>query len=397
MDFRLTAEEAAFRDGLRSWLVANAPGDIAVLRQGFGVPPEYLEVLVDWQRRLHAAGYLGLHWPREYGGGGAGPVTQAIFYEEMARARAPEPPNAVGLDMTGPAIIRHGTAAQKARHLPRILSADHIFCQGFSEPNAGSDLAALATRAERRHGEWILTGQKVWTSFSRVANWCQVLARTNPEAPKHRGITCFLLDMRQPGVTVRPLRQISGDADFSEVFLDGARVPADQVLGAIDGGWQVALTTLAFERGPRTFARQLRLRQGVEGILALARRVPGGDRPLAADPCARQRLAQLYIDSEAVRCATLRALQPLLAGGSAPGPEGSVAKLHFAETWQRLTELALELQGAYAPLAAGSGRALDEGFWQAAYLRARGDTIAAGTSEIQRNIIAERLLALPHD
>jgi alkylation response protein AidB-like acyl-CoA dehydrogenase len=397
MDFRLTAEEAAFRDGLRGWLAANAPGDIPALRQGFGVPPEYLELLIDWQRQLHAAGYLGLHWPREYGGRGAGPVTQAVFFEEMARARAPEPPNAVGLDMTGPAIIRHGTPAQKALHLPRILSADHIFCQGFSEPNAGSDLAALATRAEWHNGEWILTGQKVWTSFSRVANWCQVLARTNPDAPKHKGITCFLLDMRQSGVTVRPLRQISGDADFSEVFFDGARVAADQVLGAIDAGWEVALTTLAFERGPRTFARQLRLRQGVDGALALARRLDGRDGPLAADPRVRQRLAQLYIDSEAVRCATLRALQPLLAGGAAPGPEGSVAKLHFAETWQRLTELALELQGAYAPLAAGCAHAVDEGFWQAAYLRSRGDTIAAGTSEIQRNIIAERLLKLPHD
>jgi len=397
MDFRLGAEEAAFRGALRAWLADNAPGDIPALRQGIGAPPEYLGMLVDWQRRLHAAGYLGLHWPREYGGKGAGPVTQAVFYEEMARARAPEPPNAVGLDMTGPAIIRHGTPAQKALHLPRILSAEHLFCQGFSEPNAGSDLAALATRAERTNGAWIITGQKVWTSYSRVASWCQVLARTSPGAPKHKGITCFLLDMRQPGVTVRPLRQISGDADFSEVFFDGARVPEEQVLGAVDGGWEVALTTLAFERGPRTFARQLRLRLGVEGALDLARRLERDGRRLADEPLVRQRLAQLVIDCEAVRYATLRSLQPLLAGRGAPGPEGSLAKLHFAETWQRVAELALELEGAYAPLAAGSARAIDGGFWQATALRSRGDTIAAGTTEIQRNIIAERLLRLPHD
>ncbi len=396
MDFTLSPAENAFRDELRRWLAANAPGDWAALRGRFASREEQTAFLRTWQRRLHEAGYVGLDWPRAYGGRGATVMEQAIFYEEMARARAPELPNVIGLDMAGPALITHGTEAQKQAHLPRILSAEHIFCQGFSEPDAGSDLAALQTRAVHEDGHFIVSGQKVWTSFAHFADWCILLARTDPQAPKHRGLTFLLVDMRSPGLTVRPLRQASGDAEFNELFFDGVRVPADNVVGRVNGGWEVAITTLMFERGPRTLSRQLVLRQGIDAAVELARRLDRGGTTAARDPVIRQRLAQLHIDAEALRCSTLRVLTRLLRG-EPPGPEGSASKLFFSETWQRLLELVLEIQGPYAALWEGSDHAIDGGYWQFRFLRSRGDTIAAGTSEIQRNILAERVLGLPKD
>ncbi len=396
MHFDLTVDQRAFRDGLRHWLREHGPGDWVEARRRFATRVAEIEFLKDWQRRLYEAGYVGLHWPREYGGGGATIMQQAIFYEEMARARAPELPNVIGLDMAGPALIAHGTEAQKRAHLARILSAEHIFCQGFSEPDAGSDLAALQTRAVRDDGHWVITGQKVWTSYAHFADWCIVLARTNPDAPRHQGLTLFLVDMRSPGLSVRPLRQATGDADFNELFFDGVRVPADQVVGRVNGGWEVAITTLMFERGPRTISRQLILRQGIDAALELARTAARGDRAAAADPVIRHRLAQCYIDGEALRLSTLRALTRLERGAT-PGPEGSAAKLFWSETWQRLLELMLELEGPYALLWEGTDRAIAAGYWQRRFLRSRGDTIAAGTSEINRNILAERILGLPKD
>lgn len=394
MNFALSRAEEAFREELRRWLAAHAPGDWAKLRTRFRSREEQTAFLKDWQRRLYEAGYLGLDWPKEYGGRGATIMEQALFYEELARARAPELPNAIGLDMAGPALMKHGTEAQKRAHLPRILSADHIFCQGFSEPNAGSDLAALQTRAVADGGEFVITGQKVWTSYAHYADWCILLARTDPQAPKHRGLTFFLVEMHAPGLTVRPLRQASGDAEFNELFFDGVRVPAGQVVGRVNGGWEVAITTLMFERGPRTLARQLILRAGLDAAIELARRMPRDGRPAARDPVMRQRLAQLYIETEALRLSNLRGLTRLLRG-EPPGPEGSASKLFFSETWQRLLECVLELQGPYATLWEGSERAIDDGYWQFRFLRSRGDTIAAGTSEIQRNILGERVLGLP--
>jgi alkylation response protein AidB-like acyl-CoA dehydrogenase len=396
VDFSLTPAEAAFRDALRRWLQTNAPGDWSKIRQRLATREEQVEFLRGWQRRLWEAGYVGLHWPREYGGRGAGIMEQAIFYEEMARARAPELPNVIGLDMAGPAIIHHGTEAQKRRFLAPILSGEEIWCQGFSEPNAGSDLAAVETRAEGRDGAFVLNGQKVWTSFAHFARWCILLARTDPRAPRHRGLTYFLVDMRSPGVSVRPLRQMNGDAEFNELHLEDVAVPAESVLGEVNDGWRVAITTLMFERGPRTISRQLMLREGMEHALDLARRLDRGGSRAAADPVVRQRLAQLWIECEALRHTNLRSLTRTIRG-EAPGPEGSVAKLFWSETWQRLLELILELQGPYAQLWEGSDRALDGGYWQFRFLRSRGDTIAAGTSEIQRNIIAERVLGLPKD
>ncbi len=395
MDFNLSAAEVAFRDALRAWLERHCPRDWERTRQALGREAR-AQALIDWQRRLHAAGYVGLHWPVAYGGRGGSVMEQVIFYEEMARARAPELANAIGLDMAGPALMVHGTEEQKRLHLPRILSADHIFCQGFSEHGAGSDLAALGTRAERRGSAYVITGQKVWTSFAHYASWCTVLARTDPAAPRHRGLTYFLVDMASPGFTVRPLRQMSGDSEFSEIFLDGVEVPEGNVLGREHGGWEVAITTLMFERGPRTLTRQLILRQGLTELLELARRPSRAGPAPAHDPLVRQRLAQLYIDAETLRCANLRVLTQLVKGEPA-GPAGSASKLFFSETWQKVAELGLELQGAYAALGEGSEWAVDDGRWQYRALRSRGNTIQGGTSEVMRNILAERVLGLPKD
>ena len=394
MDFKLSPQEEAFRDRLRRWLEVNAPGDWAKLRSRFATREEQIDFLKDWQRRLYEAGYVGLHWPAEYGGRGASIMEQAIFYEEMARARAPELPNVIGLDMAGPAIIHHGSEAQKKRYLPKILSAEEIWCQGFSEPNAGSDLASLQCRAVLEDDHFVVTGQKVWTSYAHIAQWCILLVRTDPAAPKHKGLTYLLADMRSPGVTVRPLRQLNGDAEFNELFFENVKVPRENVLGQANDGWSVAITTLMFERGPRTLARQLMLGQAIDAAMELARRLPREGRKAAKDPLIRQRLAQFLIDCQALRYANLRTLTKLLRG-EPPGPEGSASKLFFSETWQRLLELLLELEGPYAQLWEGSDWAIEGGYWQFRFLRSRGDTIAAGTSEIMRNIIGERVLGLP--
>ncbi len=396
MHFNLTPDDLAFRDGLRAWFGTHWREDWAKVRRRFPSQDEMFAFLRDWQRRLFDAGYIGLSWPREYGGRGATIMQQAIFYEEVARARAPELPNVIGLDMAGPALITHGTEAQKQAHLAKILSAEQIFCQGFSEPNAGSDVAALQMRAVRDGDHFVLGGQKVWTTYAQYADWGILLARTDPAAPKHKGLTFFLVDMRSPGVTVRPLRQISGEPEFNEMFFDNVRVPAQNVVGRVNGGWEVAITTLMFERGPRTISRQLHLRHAIDAARELARKTPRGGSPASADPTIRQRLAQLYIDGEALRFSNLRALTRMLKG-EPPGAEGSAAKLFWSEAVQRCLELMLEIEGPYALLTQGSARAIEDGFWQQRFLRSRGDTIAAGTSEINRNILAERVLGLPKD
>lgn len=396
MHFKLMSEDLAFRDGLRAWLAAHWQEDWARMRRRFPSQDAMFAFLREWQRRLFDAGYVGLSWPREYGGRGATIMQQAIFYEEIARARAPELPNVIGLDMAGPALIAHGTPVQKRTHLPRILSGEHIFCQGFSEPNAGSDVAALQTRAVRENGGFVINGQKVWTTYAQYADWGILLARTDPAAPKHKGLTFFLVDMRAPGVTVRPLRQISGEPEFNEMFFDTVRVPAENVVGRVNGGWEVAITTLMFERGPRTISRQLHLRHAIDAALELAKNTARGGVPASADPVIRQRLAQLVIDTEALRVSNLRALTRMLRG-EPPGPEGSAAKLFWSEAVQRALELMLEIEGPYALLTQGGDRAIEDGYWQQRFLRSRGDTIAAGTSEINRNILAERVLGLPKD
>jgi len=387
MDLAFSPAEERFRGELRSWLEAHP---LAPEPEDMGAWVAHGKA---WQRQLYEAGWCGVHWPKAYGGRGASLIEQIIFQEEMARIRAPQLINLAGLTMGGPVLIAHGTEAQKQRYLQKILAAEEIWCQGFSEPNAGSDLAALRTRAVPDGDDFVVNGQKVWTSFARYADWCMLLVRTDPDAPKHKGITFLLVDMHSPGVTVRPLKQISGDEDFNEVFFEDVRVPRGNVVGAVNSGWDIAITVLMHERQTLTYSRQLQSRVALEQLLTLARHWPDG-APLAQQPLARQQLAAAVIDSEAMRYTALRNLTRVLRGGE-PGPEGSVEKLFWSEMYQRMLEHGVSLLGPFGALLRGSPHVVDEGRWPHLMLYSRGRTIAAGSSEIQRNIIAERVLGLP--
>ena len=388
MDLAYSPQEERFRTELRTWLEQHPPGP----------EPERIDEWVaygkGWQRKLYDAGWCGVAWPKEYGGRGATLIEQIIFQEEMARAKTPLLINLAGLTMGGPVLIAHGTDAQKRRHLKTILAADEIWCQGFSEPNAGSDLAALKTRAVLDGDDFVVNGQKVWTSFARYADWCMLLVRTDPDAPKHKGITFLLVDMPSPGVTVRPLKQISGDEDFNEVFFEDVRVPRTNVVGHVNGGWEIAITTLMHERATLTFSRQLQSRIALTDMIAFARRWPRNGRRASDDPVIRQQLAQAVIESDAIKYTAYRSLTKTLRGG-VPGPEGSVEKLFWSEMYQRMLETALTVEGPYSQLVKGSPCVPDRGQWPHLLLYSRGRTIAAGSSEIQRNIIAERVLGLP--
>jgi alkylation response protein AidB-like acyl-CoA dehydrogenase len=394
MDFNYTEEEEAFRLKARQWLETNAPRNVA--DRGFGLPtdPDSIETLKDWQRRLADAGFLGLTWPAEYGGQGKTIVHSAIFNEEMARARAPSPLNLLGLSMAGPTILEHGGEDQKRRYLSKILSCEEIWCQGFSEPGSGSDLASLNTRAELRGDEYVVNGAKVWTSLGQIADWCMLLVRTNPAAPKHRGLSYLLVDMHSPGITVRPLRQMTGEEEFNQLFFDDVRVPRQNLLGPEGGGWGVALTTLMNERATLSLSTVMRFRNTFEDLKALARRELGPRAAPLDARLVRQALAQFYIDVESMKYLAYRNFSRLLRGGT-PGPEGSISKLLWSELNQRMNEFALTIQGAHAVLDEGSAHVVDGGRWQYGTLRARGNTIEEGTSEVQRNIIAERLLGMP--
>jgi alkylation response protein AidB-like acyl-CoA dehydrogenase len=378
VDLRDSPEEAAFRAEIRAWIEANLPAELRGSRGGaarFEGPESR-----DWSRKLYEAGYAGLTWPKEYGGSGAPWNLQAIALEELARAEAPQHIGVIGLGMAGPTIIAHGTEAQKQRYLSRILSAEEIWCQGFSEPDAGSDLAGVRTSAERRDGQFVVNGQKVWSSFAHIADWCILITRSEPGSERHQGLTYMAVDMRSPGVEVRPLRQITGESEFNEIFFTDVEVPVENVLGEIGEGWQVAMTTLLHERGTLGFALTGALNVAVARLVALAK-----ERGLE-DARLRDRVAQEWIELQAVKLTAYRSLTKLMQTGI-PGPEGSVLKLHWSEQNQRLTKLALEVLGD------GNGEARE--YWRYQQLRSRGNTIEAGTSEILRNIIAERVLGLP--
>jgi len=390
MDFSFSTDDERFRHELRTWLDAHRPARAERVPHDEASLAAEVDFLRDWQRRLHAAGYVGLLWPREYGGRGARPTQQAILNQELARTRAPQPINRVGINNTGPTLIAHGTDAQKRRFLPKILSAEEIWCQLFSEPDAGSDLAALRTRAEPDGDSFVVTGQKVWTSYAQFSRWGILLARTDPTLPKHRGLTYFVLDMESPGITIRPLRQATGSTEFSEVFLDAVRVPREHVVGAVNQGWEIAMTTLAHERGTGfAFKEQVLQKIAVEDLVALARA-----RARAGDPSLRQEIARAWIDVEImglINCRTLTRLER----GEEPGPESSLVKLFWASLTQRLHALGLGLEGPHAQLVAGSPHAIDDGRWQQGVLWSRVASIAGGTSEVQANIIAQRILGLP--
>ena len=376
MDLSLTPEEESFRDELRAWLEENHPGPVP--QGGDQVQFEFERA---WQRKLHDAGWAGVSWPKEYGGRGATLIEQAIFGAELARAKAPRPANVLGLVMGGPVVIAHGTEEQKERFLEPILSAEEIWCQGFSEPESGSDLASLKTKAMKENGGWRITGQKVWTTFAHEAKWCMLVACSDGDAPKHKGLTYFLMDMEQDEVEVRPLRQITGEAEFNELFIENAYVPDENVVGGEGNGWMVAITTLMNERAGLGASAALGLSQALGELIDLAKQTG-----LAEDPIVRDKVARLAIGIEGLRLGAMRALTATMKVGI-PGPEGSIAKLQWSSTNQALTELAIEV---------GGEEALErDSMWAYRYLRSRANSIEGGTSDVLKNIVAERVLGLP--
>jgi alkylation response protein AidB-like acyl-CoA dehydrogenase len=392
MDFDFTPEQEAFRKELRQWLEQNLPDDLR--GRGFAASrADAAEVrkLRAWQKTMHGAGYVGMDWPRQFGGRDA-PITEmVILYQEMARAESPQLVNRGGVSMLGPTLMKHGTPPQQQRFLPRILTADDLWCQGFSEPNAGSDLANLQTRAVRDGDSFTVTGQKVWTSMGHVADWCFLLVRTDPTLPKHKGLSFLLVDMKTPGITVRPLRQMTGESEFNETFFDNVRVPVENLVGQVNEGWSVAITTLAYERDLLTFIRHISLRNALHRLVRLVRA-----RGRASDPIVRQRIAQLWIGEQALALNGYRSLTRITKAGT-PGPEGSTSKLFWSQLDQDLAQTATEVLGPYSQLGRGSARAPDEGQWEFYASLAQASGIRAGTSEILRNILGERVLGLPKD
>lgn len=392
MDLNLTTEERVFRDELRAWLGANVLSDWKQRRED---PLETrFEYLRAWQSKLYEAGWAGVSWPKQYGGRGATLMQQVIFWQEMARAGAPPLANVLGLGLIGPTIIAFGADAQKRRYLPKILSAEEIWCQGFSEPNAGSDLASLQMEARQEADSYIINGQKVWTSYGWLADWCELVVRTDPNAPKHKGLTVLLVDMKTPGIEVRPLRQMTGETEFNELFFHDVSVPLENVVGKVNEGWDVAIGTLMHERGTFGAGLQITYQQNIQRLIELSRQFRRNGRRAAEDPLIRQELAQCYAEIEIMRWNQMRAFSRISATG-VPGPEGSIQKLFWSELNQRLQQVAQELLGPYGQLDGSDSHAIDNGLWSYGYLRARGNTIEAGTSEIQRNIVGHFVLGLP--
>jgi alkylation response protein AidB-like acyl-CoA dehydrogenase len=376
MDLTFSEAELAFRDELRAWFADHEPG-----REPEGDEDGHYAWRRDFQRELAQDGWAAVHWPPEYGGRGATLTQSAIFFEELGRSGAPLPANVLGLLLAGPTIMTWGTPEQKERYLTPILTAEEIWCQGFSEPDAGSDLASLKTRAVKDGDDWVITGQKVWTSAAQYSKWCMLVARSDSEAAKHKGLTYFLMDMEQDAVQVRPLRQITGESEFNELFIDGARIPDENVLGGVGNGWKVALTTLMNERAGLAFFLQVRLRQLLDRLIAEA-----AARDLLDDPVVADRLGELHLKAEVLRLTAYRGLTAIEKYGQ-PGPEGSLTKWMWSETNQQLTQFATDLLGPSALVAGGR--------WSYELLRARGNSIEGGTTEVLKNIVAERVLGLP--
>jgi alkylation response protein AidB-like acyl-CoA dehydrogenase len=395
MDLTYSPEDLAFRDRTRRWFAANTS------RQELTTLAERRA----WHRTLYEAGYVGMGWPREYGGADATPMQQAIVADEMAHATAPPTINGLGIGIVGPTIIVHGTDAQKQRYLRRILTAEELWCQLYSEPNAGSDLASLRTRAEGKDDHFEVTGQKIWTSGGLIADWGLLLARTDTAVPKHKGISCFLISMRQPGVEVRPLKQITGSAEFAEVFMTQARVEKSDLIGRLGQGWEIAQTTLSYERGGNSLARVTRYAMAFRQLVAMARTLRRNGQPLLDESSVRARLGRMYAELEVQRYAALRVLSAL-EKGDGPGPASSLTKLSYSEFEKRFYEQAMEILGPYGQATAGLPANLTFPFVGSsghgdtlayAFLWSRAGTIYSGSSEIQKNVIGERVLGLPKE
>ncbi len=388
MNFDFSQRELQFRDELRGWLRANSE---RLLADG----PQYSdgerrwERASKWHKALYDGGWVGIWWPRQFGGRGASLLEQYIYEEEINRIDAPGTINPVGIMIAGPTIMQWGTDEQKARYLKPILAGDEIWCQGYSEPGAGSDVASLTTRADDRGDYFVVNGQKCWTTLAQRAHFCMLLCRTDPAAPKHKGLSYMLVDMKSPGITVRPLVQITGNREFNEIFFEDVVVPKRNLLGPQNEGWRVGVTTLMFERV--TVGALLQVEKEAARLRAL---LQGADAARLRDADVRQKLAQFHIECQAIRLSSLRQLTRRLRG-LPPGPEGSTVKLFRSELMLRMMSFATERLGPYAQLEEGSPGAIDHGRWLHQYFYARGNTIAGGTSEVQRNIIGERVLGLP--
>jgi alkylation response protein AidB-like acyl-CoA dehydrogenase len=389
MDFTLSPKIEQTRAEFRSWLRANLPDQRRWKQlRDQGPLRERIDFLKDWQRRLYDGRWIAVHVPSEYGGRDASLLEHLAVHEEMVRVAAPPLINGPSISIFGPTLLVFGRPDQKQRYLPKLLSAEEVWCLGFSEPNAGSDLASLRTRAAREGDEWVLNGQKVWTTYANQADYCMFLVRTDPNAPQHKGISCLIVPLRTPGVTVRPLREMTGDTDFNEVFLDNARVPADSVVGEVNKGWQVILTALGHERGTLLLVDHMRRQEDMDRLMKVIRW-----RGKSDERTTRQQFAQFLIEVEIMKLHCFKVMSDLEQGR--PQSDVSVLKLYGSELVQRLDDFALSVQGPYAQLWRGTPRVVDDGQWQYGWLMARAMTIASGTSEVQRNIIAQRLLGLP--
>ncbi|MBI3781940.1 MAG: acyl-CoA dehydrogenase family protein [Deltaproteobacteria bacterium] len=392
MNLSFTADQETFRKQVRSWIKTNLPKKDTGAQPLESGDPKRVREMKDWQRKLHQAGYVAMGWPKEYGGRAADVVEQTIVNEELVLARAPGLIGMMGILMVGPTLIQHGTVEQKHRHLPKILTAEEIWCQGYSEPGSGSDLASLKTRAELVGDEFIVNGQKVWTSNAQYADWMFCLVRTDPTAPKHKGISYLLVDMKSPGITVRPLVQMTGDAGFNEVFFDNVRVPRRNLVGELNLGWLVANSTLAHERN--MLGSTTRTQQMFNGLLRLAQTRQRYGRPAADDLVMRQRLADLMIRVEAMKYHAFRQLTDSIRGRP-PGIGASVNKLVSTELNHDIAAAALEIMGSYGTLARKSNHVVDRGTWPIEFMFTLGLVIGGGTSQIQKNIISERGLGMP--
>lgn len=394
MDSPGGAADESFRTEVRTWLADHLSGEFADLR-GMGGPGREdmdVEQRLRWNRHLAEHGWSGVGWPAEHGGRGLSLAQQVIFHEEYARSDAPARVNHLGEELLGPTLIAFGTEEQQKRFLPKILAVDELWCQGYSEPGAGSDLANVATRARLEGDEWVIDGQKIWTSAAQFAQWCFVVARTTPGSSRHEGLSFLLVPMDQPGVEVRPIRQLTGGAEFNEVFFTGARTSADLVVGEVGGGWRVAMGLLGFERGVSTLAQQVGFERELGDLIALAK-----ENGSFGDPVIRDRLAQAKVELEVMWVNAVRGLSGVVAGSdsSAGGGAASIAKLVWANWHKRLGELAMAVLGADALTVRGAPYELDR--WQSLFLFSRADTIYGGSDEIQRNILAERVLGLPRE
>ena len=386
MDFRDTPEEASFRKEIRDWLEANIPQDWDRSQLSLIPPEDRVEMLRDWQRRLHEGGWAGISWPKAFGGRGGKPIEEAIFGEEQAKWGVSAGIFAVAHGMVGPTLMQHGSREQQALYLAPMLRGEELWCQLFSEPDAGSDLASLSTRAVRDGDEFVVNGQKVWTSNAHGSEWGILIARTDPDAPRHSGITFFVVDMATPGIDVRPLRQMNGEAHFNEVFLNDVRVPAANVVGEVNDGWKVAVTTLSNERVTIAGGSGI---SDPDRILALARELGMDDNPLF-----RQKFVSMWMRNEIIRYLRMRS-RTALSQGRRPGPEASIMKLAYARYVKQAGNLAVELQGPYGTLL--HPHALADGVLQQKFINAVQSSIGGGTDEIQHNIVGERVLGLPRE